>query len=185
MAVTPVQIPSRQNKLGMLLYVTNSVALLSLLLFVSIDTEPDIATLNCMKYTDMQGETQRGFISEQIAARWTDVGISLHFTSANLNNIESTCRGDVERCCKKMLTLWLEGHVQDVSQAPVTWKTLLEALKDARFGQLANMQPDRLANQSQCSDATTTTSSSIHSTKYRYNVVMIMCYAFIWSGQSN
>ena len=37
-----------------------------------------------------------------------------------------------------MLTLWLEGHVQDVSQAPVTWKTFLEALKDARFGQLAN-----------------------------------------------
>ena len=99
-----------------------------------------------MKYTDMQGETQRVFISTEIAARWMDVGISLHFTSATLNNIESTCRGDAERCCKKMLTLWLEGHVQDVSQAPVTWKTFLEALKDARFGQLAKNLTDLLTS---------------------------------------
>ena len=127
-------------------YVTNSVALLSHQLFVSTDTKPDIATLNCLKYTDTQRELQRVFITEEIAAKWRRVGLSLHFTSGTLDNIESTCHGDVEKCCNRMLTLWLEGHVQDVSQAPVTWKTFLEALKDARFGQLANNLTDLLTS---------------------------------------
>ena len=86
------------------------------------------------------------FITEEIAAKWRRVGLSLHFTSGTLDNIESTCHGDVEKCCNRMLTLWLEGHVQDVSQAPVTWKTFLEALKDARFGQLANNLTDLLTS---------------------------------------
>ena len=129
----------------------------------------------------MQGENAK---SIHLYGNWMNVGISLHFTSATLNNIESTCRGDVERCCKKMLTLRLEGHVQDVSLAPVTWKTLLHGGFKGCLVWTACKQPDRLANQSWCSDATTI-SSSIHSTKYRYNVVMIMWYAFIWSGQSN
>ena len=45
-----------------------------------------------------------------------------------------------------MLNLWLEGHVQDVSQAPVTWKTFLEALKDAQLGQLADNLTDLLTS---------------------------------------
>ena len=122
------------------------IALLSHLLFVSTDTKPDIATLNCLKYTDMQGELQRVFISEHIAAKWKQVGLSLHLTFNTLDNIESTYHGDVEKCCNRMLTLWLKGHVQDVSQAPVTWKTFLEALKDARFGQLANNLTDLLTS---------------------------------------
>ena len=86
------------------------------------------------------------FISEHIAAKWRQVGLGLHFTSDTLDNIESTCHNDVEKCCSRMLTLWLKGHVQDVSQAPVTWKTFLEALKDARFGQLANNLTDLLTS---------------------------------------
>ena len=86
------------------------------------------------------------FISEHIAAKWRQVGLSLHFTSDTLDNIESTCHNDVEKCCNRMLTLWLKGHVQDVSQAPVTWKTFLEALKDARFGQLAKNLTDLLTS---------------------------------------
>ena len=46
----------------------------------------------------------------------------------------------------RLLTLWLEGHVQDVSQAPITWETLLEALRDARLGQLADDLTDLLTS---------------------------------------
>lgn len=66
---------------------------------------------------------------------------SLHLSTATLNNTYATYHNDVEMCCKKMLTHWLEeGHVEDDSQleAPVIWNTLLKALKDAKFGELVN-----------------------------------------------
>ena len=127
-------------------YASEHVALLSHQFFVSTDTKPAIGNLTYLKYTDMQGETQRVFISEELAAKWRQIGLSLHFTPDTLDNIESMCCSDVEKCCNRILTLWLEGHVQDVSQAPVTWKTFLEALKDARFGQLANNLTDLLTS---------------------------------------
>ena len=102
------------------------------------DTKPDMSTLLCFKYKDEQGKTQRIYIIDEMAAKWKRVGISLKFSTSSLNNIESTCHHDVEACVNRLLTMWLEGHVQDVSQAPITWETLLEALRDTRLGQLAD-----------------------------------------------
>ena len=101
------------------------------------DTKPDLATLNCFKYKDTQGEMQRIFITDEIAAKWKRFGRCLKFTTSDLNNIESTCHGVVEECCNEMLTLWVEGHSSSYKQ-PIAWETLLEALRDARMGQLAD-----------------------------------------------
>ena len=115
-------------------------------LFQHADTKPEISTLNCFKYKDNQGRTQRVFITEEIGTRWNRVGLSLNFTSSSIDSIDFTCRGDVVKCCNRLLTMWLEGHVQDVSQAPITWETLLEALRDSRLGQLAKNLTDLLTS---------------------------------------
>ena len=120
--------------------------LLCVNLFQHADTKPEITTLNCFKYKNNQGRTQRVFIIDEIGTSWNRVGLSLNFTASSLDSIESTCRGDVVKCCNRLLTLWLEGHVQDVSQAPITWETLLEALRDSRLGQLADNLTDLLTS---------------------------------------
>ena len=115
-------------------------------LFLNVDTKPEITTLNCFKYKDEQGRTQRIYIMDEIAAKWKRFGLCLKFSPSSLNNIESTCRGDVEACVNRLLTMWLEGHVQDVSHAPITWETLLEALRDARLGKVADNLTDLLTS---------------------------------------
>lgn len=99
------------------------------------DTKPDLATLNCFKYKDSQGVLQRIFITDEIAAKWKRFGLALEFTTSDLNNIESKYGTDVEKCINELLTLWLG---RSSCQQPITWKTLLEALRDVRIEQLAN-----------------------------------------------
>ena len=101
-----------------------------------LDFKPDIATLTCFKYKDENGEKKRIFIIDDIGAKWKRVGRMLKFTSADIDNINSSCQSDVESCCEKMLSQWLEGFVAGSSS--ITWKTLIEALRDARLGQLAD-----------------------------------------------
>ena len=122
------------------------LVLLILTTFVPPDSKPDIGTLTCFKYKDEKGRTQRIYIIDEIAAKWRRFGVCLKFSTNILDNIESTCRGDVEACVNRLLTLWLEGHVQNVSQAPITWETLLEALRDGRLGQLADNLTDLITS---------------------------------------
>ena len=100
---------------------------------------------NQIENTDTQGEIRRIFIIEDIAAKLKRLGASLKFTTTKLDNIEADHR-EVEACANRLLTLWLQGHVQDVSQAPITWRTFLEALRDCRLGQLADTLTDLLTS---------------------------------------
>ena len=79
--------------------------------------------------------TQRIYIMDEIGAKWRRVGRCLKFSTDDLDSIESNCHGDPEKCCEKLLSFWLQGRVEKL---PITWYTLLEAIKDARMGQLAN-----------------------------------------------
>ena len=106
--------------------------------FLPPDTVPTIATLYCFKYTDTRGGTQRIRIIEKIATRWRQLGASLKFSTSSLDIIDADNRGKVEACTERLLSLWLEGHVQEDSRAPITWRTFLEALRDANLVQLAD-----------------------------------------------
>lgn len=106
------------------------------------DKKPKLATLNCFKYKDVEGQEQRFFIMDRIGAKWRRLGLALNFETSCLDSIQSTCNHDVEQCCEKMLTQWLDGHVKQ--QLPITWKALLEALRDVRLDQLANELTDLL-----------------------------------------
>lgn len=106
------------------------------------DAKPALNTLSCYKYKDIEGRVQRIYIIDEIAAKWRRVGLSLNFSASDLDNIESSCQGKVEECSERLLIQWLDGNIS--TQLPITWETLLDALRDARLGQLAETLTDSL-----------------------------------------
>ena len=101
--------------------------------FVSLDEKPEIHELICYKYVNEHGVEQRLHIIDEICSKWDNLGSMLKFTQSNIESIMKTSQGDVEKCCKTMLTQWLEGRVE----GRITWKALIEALKDVRLRELA------------------------------------------------
>ena len=100
----------------------------------------DLTTLTCLKYKDEQGVQQRIHIINEMARRWIDVGTMLKFSDPDIENIQvdSSCQGDAEKCCRKLLSKWLMGHNDSNDNRPKTWKTLLEVMRDVRLGNLAD-----------------------------------------------
>ena len=72
-----------------------------------------------------------------MAPKWREVGKSLQFSPADLDNIAISCQQNPEDSCNKMLSQWLQGYVTERDDRPTSWETLLEAIEDARLGDLA------------------------------------------------
>ena len=94
--------------------------------------------LSCFKYNDKQGEVQRIYIVDEMAPKWKRVGRMLKFSEANIESIGTTNRGEPEECCEELLSQWLQGHNDTNDSRPKTWETLLEVMRDARLGELAD-----------------------------------------------
>ena len=92
-----------------------------------------VKNLLCLKGS--KGE--KVFVIEQMAPSWDTVGLMLKFTEAELANIKKSFQGNAADCCKEMMTKWLAGFVQDKTD-PLSWPTLLEALRDSRLDVLAD-----------------------------------------------
>lgn len=61
-------------------------------------------------------------ITPQYAAIWKKIGMELDLPDGMLSIIEANYPSDVERCCNKMLSRWLE---RDTS---ASWQKLLTAI---------------------------------------------------------
>ena len=72
-------------------------------------------------------------IVETIAYRWQDVALALHVEGSVIKSIKESTFSNVEGC-RMMLDRWLKGGYRE----PVTWETLVEALQEARFVDLAD-----------------------------------------------
>ena len=62
------------------------------------------------------------------------LGLALNISDYHLDNIEHSSHRNVEEWCLTMLSDWLRGTAGD---GPVTWERLVEAMEDARCGELA------------------------------------------------
>ena len=69
---------------------------------------------------------------DNVQANWPAVALALHMGSA-IESIEQSAQFQPASACRKMFTIWLHGSYR----TPVTWKTILEALKDSNFIELA------------------------------------------------
>ena len=98
-----------------------------------VGDKPTLPELLCFKYNDISGTQHKIHIIDTVASRWRRLGLALHISDYHLDNIEHN-RHHVENWCQTMLNDWLRGTVGD---GPVTWETLVEAIDDARYGELA------------------------------------------------
>ena len=80
----------------------------------------------------MSGGQHKIFIIDSVAARWRRLGLALNISDYHLDNIEHS-NHNVEDRCLAMLGHWLRGTAGD---GPVTWERLVEAMEDARCGEL-------------------------------------------------
>ena len=93
----------------------------------------------CFKYPDKQGKKQRVHIVEKIAPQWKEVGILLNFSISIIDSIATSCHHKPVECSTELLTKWLQGYNTDSKDSsPKTWETLLEVMRDAHLGELAN-----------------------------------------------
>ena len=83
------------------------------------------------------GEEEPVRIIDEVAPNWKNLGTFLNFAESELDSILKQ-HSKPEECCKDMLAKWLAGYNDSKHDAsPVTWETLLKAIKDARWGVLA------------------------------------------------
>ena len=96
--------------------------------------KPTLPLLICFKYNDENGVQHKIFIIDRVASYWRRLGPLLNISEDHLNNIEHNQYHKIENCCRVMLSDWLQGTAGDGS---ATWERLLEAIEDARCGELA------------------------------------------------
>ena len=73
-------------------------------------------------------------VIKYVAARWEEVATRLHFESHDISRINGDNHYKNIPCCRKMFGEWLDGNGRE----PVNWETLITALKEAGFSQLAS-----------------------------------------------
>ena len=103
--------------------------------------------LNCFKYADESGGTKRLFVTEEVGAKWKNLGRALNFSQAALANIEANHR-QVEDCCAELLSQWLRGITLNPNQdsSSICWRSLIEALEDARCPEVARVLSEALSS---------------------------------------
>ena len=78
------------------------------------------------------GSTVR--IIKTVAPRWDMIALRLHFSGDDISRIERDHKESVVRACRNMFSEWLEGK----GRKPISWNTLIKALKEADYSELAS-----------------------------------------------
>ena len=81
-------------------------------------------------------------VLEGAASNWERVAIRLYFEGNMISQIWTENQNDQLHACPSAFTQWLDGN--DRLRVPRTWKTVIEALKEAGLGQLADDLTDVL-----------------------------------------
>jgi len=100
--------------------------LISVLSFA--DKRPEMNELYCIR--DQQN--RRIQLISTVQTNFAALGLTLNLHYSIIESIEQRNYSQ-EISCTKILSHWLKGN----GRTPVTWKTLLEALRDCAFMQLA------------------------------------------------
>ena len=69
-----------------------------------------------------------------VAAEWEKVATRMYFGHNIIDRIKRDNHYQAEPCCRKMFGEWLDGN----GRKPVNWQTLITALKEADFSELAS-----------------------------------------------
>ena len=82
-------------------------------------------------------------IIDGVAAKWVEVAIALGFDAPAIDRIKSDHTSDCKAACTCMFHKWLNVEHADIGES-VSWRTLIQGLKDAEFSCLADRIRDIL-----------------------------------------
>ena len=70
---------------------------------------------------------------ENISSNWRGIGELIGLSVSALRNIATEYRDKPLECCRAVLGHWLENPP---TEYPITWRGLIELLKDSKLGQV-------------------------------------------------
>ena len=82
------------------------------------------------------------FVVPRASRLWYEIGEHLDIHLTLLELALAQCGGDRQECCKRVLGFWLQG----AGKHPITWRTVLDALRGVGEGALADSVVQQLQN---------------------------------------
>ena len=101
--------------------------------FSFIAERPKLQQLLILKHNEDQVR-----IIDEISGSWSYAAIAFGFDGPSIDQIKLSSQQQAREACRMMMTEWLKG----AKRGPPTWGTLVRALQDAEFVDLA----DKLLN---------------------------------------
>ena len=89
--------------------------------------------LQYMSFTDERGETVHFRLMDRIQPRWERFATALKFPQYSIENMQK------KDPVFHLFSEWLQGTNQDHNTRPLTWRTLITALREANIQEEANI----------------------------------------------
>ena len=102
--------------------------------FTTADEKPCLSDLQCMAYTNEDGRDFR--LKDRVKPYWRDLAVALKFP---LHEIAIMEHKDDNSRVYYLFEEWLRGAIQEKDSKPVTWATLITALKNANIQEEATI----------------------------------------------
>ena len=100
----------------------------------SADDEPGLDDLLCMSYTGEDGRDVRFRLMDQLSPHWRRLAIALKFSRHQIDTIKHE-----NDPVFYLMSEWLRRANQEKDPRPVTWRTLIKALRHANIQEEANV----------------------------------------------
>lgn len=75
-------------------------------------------------------------VVDELAPYWRTIGCFLRFRECDLEALSKSNQSE-EECCRRMLSMWLDGCNDENDSRPKSWATLINVIKCARRGTLS------------------------------------------------
>ena len=112
-------------------------------LITAADEKPAMDQLQYMSYTDEEGRNIHFRLMDQIQPRWARLSTALKVLPHTIEVVK--CKYDP---VFHLLSEWLRGADQpDNDRRPLTWRTLITALREANIQEEANILEDYLVTE--------------------------------------
>ena len=95
------------------------------------------------------GNTKTVRVIDGSASKWDRIALRLHFRSSMISQIRMDCQTNAFRACQSVFSQWLDG--KEGLRTPRTWGTVIDALKEADYGQLAEDLKEAIVGNAKCS----------------------------------
>ena len=102
--------------------------------YTTANDKPGLEDLLCMSYTGEDGRDTRFRLMNQLYPHWRRLAIALKFRQCDIAAMKQE-----NDPVYYLLSEWLRGANQERDSRPVTWATLITALRDANVQEEANI----------------------------------------------